>query len=292
MLASVTTSSVHTRVGRRQGPAISSPTTNEALPSERVDFTPKLDAAWSQAGELMSSRGISLEDRTLMRENIATYLTHAREGHALPTGRWENKLEQDLKSPYTDHEVLQHADKLQTSLLENLRQLPEYPKEIYITGSFSKGRLRTQSDLNGYAPVSSENFFPTFQLFSDRFQNKDTANLFPLSHSQPNFNKGMLTVDGSSLLISTSELEQPGYLSTIYRERLQEGRPNRWESSSKLDPWLGKAWRSKFEREPLHYRLMRTAVAIGGALTRTPLIGASFEKAASRIVTQEHRNLT
>lgn len=236
----------------------------------------------------MVSRGIALESRTLMRENIASYLTHAPRGSALPTGRWKNKLEQDLSAPYTDDDVLKRADELQSSLLDNLKALPEYPKKVYLTGSFSKGRLRAQSDLNGYAPVSSENFLASFQRFGERFQAKAPANLFPLSESQPNFNKGMLMVDGSSLLVPTEKLEEPGFLRSLYQETLKQGRPERWESSPKLDLWLGKAWRSKFERAPLHYRAMRQAVATAGALTRLPVIGGWAESLVDAVVTQNH----
>lgn len=250
------------------------------------------DQDWQRAGQLMTEHGIALEGHSLMRENISTYLAHCPRGKTMPVGRWDNKLQKDLKAPYTDQEVFQRVDELQSSLLENLSQMTHYPKEIYLTGSFAKGRLRQQSDLNGYATVPKAEFMPEFHLFKTRFQEKKGAKIFPFSQSQPNFNKGMLMVDGASLKISTDKLGDKNYLRELYTDVLAQPKPRRYESTPKMDLWFGKAWRSKYERAPLHYRAMRLAVAMCGALTRLPVVGATAESWMSHAISQNHRDLT
>jgi hypothetical protein len=242
----------------------------------------------------MTQRGIELQNHRLMQENVATYLAHRPEGEAIPTGRWESKLNRDLSQPYTDREVLQHIDGLQSSLVRNLEELPSNPKEVYVTGSFSKGRLGVHSDLNGYVKLPSDQFQTAFQTFQGRHNDapSNKANLFPLSESSPGFNKAMLMVEGSSVKISTERLEEKGYLRSVYSDLLQTKSAERVESKPGSDGLVGKMWRSKFERETFHFRAMRWALHLGGTLSRVPLLGCALQSGVEKIVRQDHRDLT
>jgi hypothetical protein len=257
------------------------------------DFPKNQD--WFEAGTLLSEKGIEPQNRRLLQENVATYLAHRPEGETFPSGRWENKLERELSQPYSDEQVFQHIDGLQASLLNNLSELPSYPKAIYLTGSFSKGRLGANSDLNGYAMLPSDEFQAAFQTFQSRFNNAETnnkANLFPMSESSPGFNKAMLMVEGTSVKLSPDRLKEEGYLRGVYSDILDTKSPDRVETKPGTDGIVGKMWRSKFERQTLHFRAMRWALHLGGTLSRLPLLGAALESGVEKIVRQDHRDLT
>lgn len=243
----------------------------------------------------MSDKGIEPSGHRLMQENVATYLAHRPKGAELPTGRWETKLQRDLKDPYSDDRVTKHIDQLQNSLLENLKQLPSYPSEIYVTGSFAKGRLSPHCDLNGYAVLPSDQFDPAFQNFQRRFDESESdvqANLFPMSESSPGFNKAMLMVEGTSLLIPTARLKEEGYLRSVYSDLLHDKSDSRLESKPSTDGIVGKMWRSKFERETFHFKAMRGALHLGGTLARIPLLGSLVKAGVGRVIRQSHQNLT
>jgi hypothetical protein len=280
--------------GHTKAPLLSAPKQRATEKSEAPGNFPQ-NQDWFDAGSLMSEKGLNLQNHRLMQENIATYLAHRPEGEALPTGRWETKLERELSEPYTDNQVFQHVDSLQASLLDNLSELPSYPKEVFITGSFSKARLGANSDMNGYAVLPSDEFQPAFENFQTRFDADKTsknANLFPMSESSPGFNKGMFLVEGTSVKLSTDRLQEQGYLRSVYTDLLDTKNPERTESKPGSDGIVGKMWRSKFERQTFHFRAMRWALHLGGTLSRIPLLGSALEAGVERVVRQDHRDLT
>lgn len=277
------------RIGRTIG---QTPRLNSPSAAKTQSKSTLVDTDWYDAGELMEQKGLKLENHSLMRENLATFLAHRPNSSSMPTGRWQTKLERDLDNPYSNQQVLERIDQLQESLQDNLTALPSYPKTVFITGSFSKGRLGANSDLNGYAILPQEQFDSAFQNFQTRHQKGEGANLFPMSQSSPGFNKAMMMVEGTSVKISTEKLVQPGYLRDVYGELLSEEKSTRREVSTKLDGLTGKMWRSKFERDTFHFKAMRWSLHFGGTLSRIPLLGALLEKGASKIVAQNHRDLT
>ena len=259
------------------------------LGQEQMGVRFSKDQDWKDAGKLMQERGIPSADHRLMQENLATYLAHRVDGQDFPTGRWETKIQRELDKPYTDTQVHSRIDRLQNSLLENLRQLPEYPGQITLTGSFSKGRLGANSNLDGYVKVAKEDFQSGLVLFGERHTRAKGANLFPSSQASPNFNKGMLLVEGTSQQIDTERLEEEGYLNRVYSQNLENSDRSRKETSPKLDGLTGKMWRSKFERDPLHFKAMRGLVASVGMLSSLPLLGPLVQMGVERLIAQDHR---
>lgn len=260
--------------------------------SDMRDF-PQQDKDWNDAGAMMKERGIPASGHSVLQENLATYLAHRGKDGKMPEGRFSQQLEAELANPYTDQEVYERVDQLQDSLLENLAELPTYPGKVYITGSFSKGRLSAQDDLNGYVPVSKENFNPSFQVFGKRQEaGANGANLFPMAESDQSFNKGMMMVEGTSVVLNTEDLKEGGYLRQIYREVLSDKPADRKESRPALEGPTGKMWRSKFERDPLHFKAMRGAVAVVGALSSLPVVGSLVERLAGSVVRQDHKDLS
>lgn len=268
--------------------------TCQRTPAQEENFSFAQNKDWFDAGSLMSQRGIPTDGYQLLQENLASFLAHRQEGKPLPTGRWETKIERELAQPYSDKQVFDQVDSLQKSLQENLAQLPTYPGRVYLTGSFSKGRLGANSDLNGYAKVEAKDFDHTFEVFGRRFsdsQSAQKANLFPFSESSPGFNKAMLMVEGSSLEIPTAKLEEPGYLRELYRDVLTQKKVSRIEIKPAFDGLTGKMWRSKFERETFHFKAMRWSLHGLGSLSRVPLLGALIEGGMARIIPQNHRTV-
>lgn len=195
------------------------------------------DPHWDAAGRLLQSRGVPLRDHVLLRENLATYLTHLDQVDVSPQAlvspggwrseRWTQKLERDLARPYTDEQVWSHVNKLDAELRSTLQSLVvgmerPYPLKVYVQGSLMRGRLGQNSDLDGQL----ETRHPlVLQRGREAFlaQAEDGIQLVPLSAERPLFNAGMRILGGARQELSAEDvIYHEGRLSELYRERLEE----------------------------------------------------------------------
>jgi len=131
------------------------------------------------------------EQHHLLAENLASYVSHykpdfqaeldRKEGHDLvdrlrsgwaqADHRWVDKIRRDLDKPYTDSEVQQRFEVLESRFQgESQRLIAEhsgaYPAQVFVTGSLVRGRFGAHSDIDaigvadgpyrpsGYADVS------------------------------------------------------------------------------------------------------------------------------------------
>lgn len=253
------------------------------------------DALWVKAGDLMSRAGVELINHNHMRENIATYLAHST--RTIPSVRWENKLQRELNSPYTDAQVYQHLESLEDSVQENLRELPALPSKVYITGSFAKGRLGANSDLDGFAVVKPEHMSVGFDSYERRESNSTASNLFPLSQEAPGYVRGHLMFSGQSVEFSPEELLADGTLRRVYDKIREERSEDRIETSQGFEWITDKLWgenksakekREAFESNSLKTRLQNGVMSLGGTLSQTPLIGTAVNAITDLFVAQKH----
>lgn len=131
---------------------------------------PERELACRIAERILGKMNLNDSDHNLLKGNIATYLFNGASRKTLeeigkestldPDGilsrlerqRWKGKLERDLKSPFTDGEVFGHIKALNSELSEKVKFILShskgYPMKMYIIGSFAKGRLGANSDLD------------------------------------------------------------------------------------------------------------------------------------------------
>ncbi|MEW6282550.1 MAG: nucleotidyltransferase domain-containing protein [Candidatus Eremiobacterota bacterium] len=199
------------------------------------------DPHWSLAGVLLQENGVEPEDRVLLRENLASYLSHlVTPGRAqrltraesatlelLGQGersRWVDKMARDLAEPYTDQEVFGHLRDLEAGLKSALGQVMQgvmqpYPARVYLQGSLMRGRLGANSDLD----VMVESSNPTvLQRVESAFlaQRQDGVVMHPASGERPGFNKFMRMLSGPSCEVP---LDAPtGWLTDLYEARLEQ----------------------------------------------------------------------
>jgi hypothetical protein len=249
-------------------------------------FTPTKDQDWVDAGKLMKEAGVPVEGHTLMQENLATFLAHRLSG--TPSARWTTRINRDLKTPYTDEQVFQRIDKLQSALQERIAESGAMPSKLYITGSFAKGRLSVNDELNTLNVVSKDQYPQVLDKAMIRDAQGD-VHFFPLREDQASYNQGMLMVDGVSIGVDPKVAMQPGYLQKTYTEILQNKSQNRRELQPRLDKWLGKAHRSRYDSQSLHSRMMQTAVATLGLASRVPLMGPLVKSSFAFLVGQKHQ---
>ena len=251
------------------------------------------DQNWRDAGKQMAARGIPAEKHEVMQENVATYLAHRFSDELSP--RWQAKVDRELAKPFSDDQVDLRIDALQTSLLENVQELPSYPSKIYLTGSFSRGRLGGNSDLDGYAAMKPEEISRGFDCFEKRVET-DGACLFPMSDATPGFNRANLMYNGASVEIDPSRLGESGYLRKVYT-CVQEHRDQRRETSAPYEWATSKMWgegmsaqgkREQFEGKTLKSRIMNNVLSLGGTMAAVPLVGALVRKVADLCVHQLH----
>lgn len=257
------------------------------------------DTDWVDAGKLLREHNVPAENHTLMQENLATYLAHRVDG--IPTKRWENKIQRELSSPYTDEQVLAHVDRLEDSLQANIRELPEYPSRVFITGSFAKGRLGANSDLDGFSVIKDEHMTAGFDSYEKRESNPTGSNLFPLSENSPGYTKGHLMFSGQSVELTPEQIMEDGSLRKAY-DKILEGRgPDRQETSPSFEWITGKLWgedktakekREAFESGSLKTRIQNGIMSFGGTLSETPLIGHGVNFICDKFATQKHLDFT
>lgn len=255
----------------------------------------KPDAALDEAHALMEKSGIPLDGHSACAENLATYLSHRSFGQVSP--RWQHKIDRELKNPCSDQQVADRIDHLQESLMENLAELPRMPAKLYITGSFARGRLGGNSDLDGYALLKPEDMDAGFDSYEKRVNIQDACCLFPMSDDRPGFNRAnLMMVGGASVAINPADLKQPGFLRSVYGD-VQANRKGRRETSGPYEWLTSKMWkedlspadkRKSFEGASFKSQLTNAAMAFCGTLAGLPLIGAVVRWGANTCVKQNH----
>lgn len=251
--------------------------------------TPARDRHWQDAGRLMAERDIPAEGHRYLQETLATYLSH-RSGQELPP-RWQSKLDRELLHPYGDGQIGERIDQLQNSLKSVLDQLPAYPSQLYLTGSFSRGRLGANSDLDAYGMVKPQHLHGAFDAFEQTVAGPDAC-LVPFSEEKPGLQQGNLMAVGASVRIDPARLAEPGYLRKVY-QHVQQARSERKETSPLYEWMTGLVWgeelnaqqkREQMERGGLTHQVM----ALAGTLAGVPLLGPVVRKTADLFVNQSH----
>lgn len=256
------------------------------------------DQDWQDAGQLMADHGIPAEGHQIMQENLATYLAHRSFGDL--SARWQHKVDRELARPFLDEAVGTRLDVLQKSLLDNVNELPAYPSQLYLTGSFSRGRLGANSDLDGYAVMKPEHMSAGFDSYEKRVEDQDASCLFPLSEDRPGYNRAnLMMVAGASVAIDPQQLSRPGYLRETY-QGVRAARTQRRETAAGYEWLTGKMWkegmsasqkREEFEGKTFKSRMMNAAMSLGGTLAGLPLVGPVVRWGANLCVHQQHTDL-
>lgn len=252
--------------------------------------TPPRDRHWQDAGRLMAERGIAAQGHQCLQENLATYLSH-RDGDDQLAPRWQGKLDRELLSPYADSQVGARIDQLQNSLKTVLDQLPAYPRELYLTGSFSRGRLGVNSDLDAYGTVKPQHLTAAFDLFEKTVAGTDAC-LVPFSEDTPGLNRGNLLAVGASVQVDPSRIGESGYLRKVY-QHVQAERSQRKETSALYEWMTGQVWSEELDaqgkREEMENGgLTRQAMALAGTLAAVPMMGPVIYSTANCFVHQSH----
>lgn len=255
----------------------------------------KQDKDWQDAGKLMDMRGIPAQDHQFMQENVAAYLSH-RDAKGALSERWQHKVDRELNKPFTDDAIGKRLDFLQSDLLANVQELPAYPSKIYLTGSFSRGRLGGNSDLDGYAEMKPEQISAGFDSYENRVDGEGCC-LFPMSETRPGFNRANLMYAGASVAIDPQKLSVPGYLRQTYQFVLDHRNESRRETAGWYEGLTAKMWgegmnakekRESFEGKTFKSRLTNSILAMGGTMAAVPLVGAVVRKVADLAVRQNH----
>lgn len=268
-------------------------------PEPKDGYQTSRDGDWVDAGKLLQDNGINPASHKIMRENLATYLAHRTDG--IPSERWQNKIDREMKSPYTDDQVFAHVETLEDSLQANIRELPAYPSKVYITGSFAKGRLGANSDLDGFAVIPKEHMSAGFDSYVAREKNSTAANMFPLAESAPGYARGHLMFSGQSVEVSADQVMVDGFMTKAYKEILKSRSIDRRETSASFEWITGKLWgedksaedkRDAFESKSIKTRIQNAIMSLGGTLSMTPLVGPIVMWAADKFAAQKHLDFT
>lgn len=251
--------------------------------------TPPRDRHWQDAGRLMAERNIPSQDHTYLQETVATYLSH-RTGEELPP-RWHAKLERELLHPYGDGQIGTRIDQLQGSLKSVLDGLPAYPSQLYLTGSFSRGRLGVNSDLDAYGTVKPQHLHNAFDAFEKTVAGPDAC-LVPFSEEKPGLQQGNLLAIGASIEVDPARLAEPGYLRKVY-QHVQQERRERKETSPLYEWMTGLVWAEELNAQQKREQMERGgltqhAMALAGTLAAVPMLGPVVRKTADLFVNQSH----
>ncbi len=257
------------------------------------------DQDWVDAGALLQEHGVDPGTHGLMRESLATYLAHRGWG-GIPSQRWQNKIDRELADPYTDQDVFEHLEALEDSLQDNLRELPSMPSKLYISGSFAKGRLGANSDLDGFAVLDPDELNDAFDLYVAREKNPQGSNLFPLSNDSPGYNQAHLMMSGKSIQVTPQQVMQDGFLRRVYDD-IRADRGQRRETHCLYEWSTGLVWgedktpeekRDSFTNKSFMTRVQNTVLSFGGSMSMTPLVGPVVNWVTNYFVTQDHRDYT
>lgn len=250
---------------------------------------PLRDRHWQDAGRLLRERGLREADHQAMQENLATYLAHRSDDQL--SERWQAKLERELEQPYTDTQVEQRLDQLQNHLKTLLDDLPAYPSQLYLTGSFSRGRLGANSDLDAHVILKPEHLKAGFDSFETNVGGSQAC-LIPFSEHTPGLNRGTLLAVGASVQVEPKRIAEPGYLRQVYRH-VQEQRSQRKETSQLFEWLTGKVWGEELTPYQKRVRmeeggLTHHAMALAGTLAGVPWINSLVSATADLLVRQSH----
>jgi predicted nucleotidyltransferase len=270
---------------------------------------------WQTAAKLLEERKLKPEEHVLLQENLATYLTHldgVEEGDN-PHSRWTIKMQRDLEKPYSDAEVLSHVDDLQSDLKNRLAEMPVYPSQVYVTGSFMRGRLGDNSDLDAFFVFPEEaRAMDLSKLLTDA--REDSVIAFPLFEDNPGMVRSLLIVGGARLAISKEAVDRPGALREEYARTLEqrgisvEGdrcrRTTEWterRETHKLFEWItSRTWKESNTHQDKWDSLHgpgwkgvcnRTALEVAGRLAGLPGVEWAVNRGMDLIVKQEERQL-
>jgi hypothetical protein len=132
-------------------------------------FTSAPDPRTEASRRLLQERGLDSPDHTILQGNVRQHLRELSpdvvrqlsaqgcvpEGLQVQTQEQRplDKLRRDLHRPYTDAQVQQRLDVLQSELQSTLRDFishnhGEYPKQVWVVGSLVKGRCGANSDVD------------------------------------------------------------------------------------------------------------------------------------------------
>lgn len=150
------------------------------------------------AAKALHHLNLPSEQYQLLKENVACYVSNynpafqeelerlsdsemvqrMQSGWSQGEHRWVDKIRRDLSKPYSDGQVQQRFEELETRFRsESQRLVAEnqgaFPARVFVTGSLVKGRFGAHSDLdaigvskNGYRP--SEHGAVSWQLTDDK----------------------------------------------------------------------------------------------------------------------------
>lgn len=279
----------------------------------------KCDKAFSAAESLLEEHDIK-EKGLLLRENIATCLYQGlgKKGLSqmeledskltskiesiIPNLRWKKKIMREIRSNYTDEEVLSHIHNLDKRLKEqigaiNFRNMKGYPLKFYIVGSFAKGRLGKNSDLDLLLETDSKDLNKwVLEKYYEEGKKKNSATIFPLPRSP--FSKtfilrmmgpkielgdGVKFLEDKEFLLKeyTAILKKKGYEIKFKSDGSHEVKKLSQEikREREMHPWVERFWdkNSKyiFRREvnPLKKTWMMLLTNLCGASLLAPGIG-------------------
>lgn len=150
------------------------------------------------AAKALQSLNLKPQEHVLLEENLACFVSNYKpafqeeldrmqgpemlqrmqSGWAQGEHRWVDKIRRDLSKPYSDGQVQQRFEELQTRFSNESQRLVaenqgSFPARVYVTGSLVRGRFGAHSDLdtigvakNGYRP--SEHGAVSWQLTDDK----------------------------------------------------------------------------------------------------------------------------
>jgi hypothetical protein len=257
------------------------------------------DLDWVDAGQMLREQNIDPDNHKMMRENLATYLSHRTDG--IPSERWQNKIDREMKTPYTDDQVFAHVETLEDSMQANISELPSYPSKVYITGSFAKGRLGANSDLDGFAVLPKDDMAAGFDSYVAREKNSTAANMFPLADTAPGYARGHLMFSGQSVEMTPDQIMVDGSMTKAYKEILKGRNIDRRETSNSFEWITGKLWgedksaedkRDAFESKSIKTRIQNAVMSLGGTLSMTPLVGPVVMWVTDKFASQKHLDFT
>lgn len=137
------------------------------------------DLADIVADKILEEKNLNDENHMLLKENIATFIINGMTPGNIKVlsqepkintsfiscyfenSRWMKKIDRDLKNPYKDSDVLKHIKEVDQSLKDTIdtinKESTGFPKNIYVIGSFAKGRFGTSSDLDLLFDIKDKN---------------------------------------------------------------------------------------------------------------------------------------
>jgi predicted nucleotidyltransferase len=191
-------------------------------------FTPPPDPRVEASRRLLQDRGLDSSDYTVLQGNVSHHVQELSPDlvRQLASQGWSfegvkadkheqrplEKLQRDLAQPYTDAQVEQRLEVLQTEIQSTLRDFiahnhGEYPKQVWVVGSLVKGKFGANSDVDvvfseapaQWKPLGDQSNVQSIYLDSDLRETPDDQ----LAFYGPN-----VAVDPQALLQGEQTLKQ------------------------------------------------------------------------------------